>query len=500
MARFNTFEYGDGTKYGTATTTDNYLWTLIIDWDGDGYFSGENEATRMSGLRVRRGRQQLVGSKGWEHFGIGEAVCVLENADGRYTPDYAASPLYPYVEPGKIMKLAVKDGSTGTNYGIMEGLVTDIQPLLIDGEPYTRMVLKDGLQWLKDENVLVGYQATTSYTDLVEYILDDVESPWELATTVPSGTSELASGSFANQWWTWQRPALDDLHDLADSQAANLFHGRDGKIYWLARDYGHSRALNVSQAVILRDFVQERNWSNCKNKIDTEYYLKSSLDLDTVGVTDYNLWIGVLGGVYFYINIADGETIDFDATFKYQDYRVAGLNERAVYIVYDTDLIDDITASTTISWLTPVGGGTRISITNNAGEDGIITGLEMNGDIRYAPSKSTKAADDETSISTYGPKSANFGGFWLDRSDVAQAISDWVLSELKDPKPGLIIQFQNRPEYQFYLDLYDRVLFVTGIDAFYRVGSIEHQWLNKNGQSVLTTMRLEPYITPYVGI
>ena len=48
--RYGIAKYGSF-KYGSGPTIDNLLWGIIVDWDGDGYFTGENEASHVISFR-----------------------------------------------------------------------------------------------------------------------------------------------------------------------------------------------------------------------------------------------------------------------------------------------------------------------------------------------------------------------------------------------------------------------------------------------------------------
>ena len=509
MAKYSTFKYGDGTKYGPADWDANLLWTFQVAWTGE--YTGENEAERMVDLSVRRGRNRMLSGSGFHPMGVGTAVATLDNEDGRYDPLNASSPLYPNVSPGKLVKVAVKDNDADTNYGVMQGVIADIIPLDVRGEPHARIVVEDGVRWLSDK--LTGPTTLEGDTlqTIAEWIVDDVGSLWPIS----ADDSTLMTTETKAYWYTWKRPAYQDLRELADAEVGTLFHGRDGTIYLYNRDFTHNRTKAVTQAEILRDIVVPQPWEIIRNSIECMYIGKSILDVDIPAVVNNTLFDPTTGGVASYIAVADGETITIDATFKYQHYgssllkrnlggnpeRMAGYNVRdAGFSVSDTDLQDEIAASCTFTWQTPVGGGTRISITNNAGEDGLITGAKLNGDVLYGAYEGSRIVEDVTSQAKYGDRSLNLGSYWTEIPDTALAIATWVLAELKDPTTHPVIQFEARADYQFYFDLWDRVeldIDKLGIDDNFRVGSIEHQWLNPSGQAVRTTMHLEPYFTVF---
>ena len=126
--RYGIAKYGSF-KYGSGPTIDNLLWGIIVDWDGDGYFTGENEASHVISFRSIRGRNNIVNSglTGLETMNIGEATLTLDNSDGRYDPYNPASPLYNKFYPGRKAKIIVKKGTSGTQYDVFYGTVSDLR-------------------------------------------------------------------------------------------------------------------------------------------------------------------------------------------------------------------------------------------------------------------------------------------------------------------------------------------------------------------------------------
>ena len=46
-------------KYG-ITASDNLLWAIEVDWDNDGLFDGQNEATYTYDFQSSRGRDYYI--------------------------------------------------------------------------------------------------------------------------------------------------------------------------------------------------------------------------------------------------------------------------------------------------------------------------------------------------------------------------------------------------------------------------------------------------------
>jgi len=490
VARFGTFVYGDGTLYGTSPTTSNYLWTFVVDWDGDGYFSGANEAEQMVGLSTERGRDDMLGDKGFEPMGIGKAVALFDNSDRRYDPRNTSSPLYPYVKPGKFTKIAVKDGSTGTNYGVMQGIIDDIQPVNVQGIPHARITVLDGLRWLANQRLRSELLTGPTITEIVEAVLDEVAWPW----TIEADGSVLMAET-KDYWWAWDQTAYAALRELGIAEAATMFHDRDGALRFLNRDYTHTRTKAVAQSVIMRDIATPQPWENVRNEIRVNAYPKS---VDTTNnpplfrQQNNTPQVPAWGTAYV------------DATYKFQDFRLAGQDVLYGFFVYRTSDDADITASCTLTYSPTNGGGTRFVVKNNTADDAYVGVLLMTAgvgsEVIYATNKSAQFARNTASQAEYGPRAAVFDSYWQESSDTGQDIADWLLAEIKDANLFPTIQFENRPDYQFYLDLWDRVeLNIDELDISenFRVGKIKHDWLTANGQAVRTLVQLEPYLTPF---
>ena len=495
MAKYSTFKYGDGTTYGTQPWDANLKWTFIVDWTGTGH-TGENEAERMVDLRVRRGRSSLLGARGenFEQIKPGEAVAILDNSDQRYEPEYASSPLYPNVVPGKFVRIAVLDDANDTNYEVMRGVIMDIQPVLINGVRHVRIVVGDGLQWLLDHQVLTNRLVNTAKSTIATAILTAADWPAEWGSSVDD-TALMAETYY--YWWTWKSPGLTELREIAKTEVGIVFHSRDGDLCLYSRDYAHTRTQTVDVDEMLADFLFPYSWDNVRNEIQCNIYPKSLGNEDIPGVVNNKVW--ELGAATEnYIDIADGATITVDCPFKdsVATGPIAVVNPRIIYLVYDNGA--EIQGDCTLTYESPTGGGTRMHITNNSGGAGTLKSAAWYGDILQIAHIASRKTEDATSQSVYGKRVLTLTGQWRTGMFETQDVADWVLAELKDPVlEGVAIKIQGRPILQFYPDLYDKMVLTYGESRDFRVGQIEHQWLNSNGTDVITTFSLEPYLTPF---
>lgn len=503
MAKYSTFKFGDGTKYGTLTKASaaNLLWTFIVAWTDE--YTGFNEASRMVDLTVHRGRNYLLSAagSGFEYIGIGEAVGIFDNSDGRYDPWNTSSPLYPNVRAGKFARIAVLDNETDTNYGIMRGIVDDIQPMRYGDREVVRIVIKDGMQWLQDRLVHIGLKEGQDRDACISDILTAAEWPtaeWPL--DLSDSLDDLV------WWWAWKEWAIDAIRELTDAEIGIFFHDRDGKAVFRGRDYTHNRTKAVDQAELLVDMVVPQPWEVVRNSIDI-YAVPKLLDED----------IEIGTGLFRFqdtVAIDIGETVTLDCVFnniilapgtgsapRGTLKAACGRGTVTTFTVDEeadgtgADLTDDCTLTEG-----EVGNGVQVSITNNSASNGYLIFLRVNGDAVYPTDISTQRANDTISQSKYGIRSLVINSYWQESNDLAKAIAAYLLAELKYPMPNPTIKVENRADIQFYLDLYDRIeltIAKKGIDSNFRVGSIEHRWLTENGQSIETTFQLEPYFTVF---
>jgi phage gpG-like protein len=75
MARYNTFKYGSGTKYGESARQQTLTASLSVDWDNDTVLEG-SESNYALAAEITRGRRHLLTSAGneFEEVRVGEAT------------------------------------------------------------------------------------------------------------------------------------------------------------------------------------------------------------------------------------------------------------------------------------------------------------------------------------------------------------------------------------------------------------------------------------------
>lgn len=483
---YNQPKYGVPLYYGSVDQNARYLWGFMVKWDKD-YV---NEALNLIDLSVERGRDGLFDNDGWKQFEPGTAEAILDNSDGRYDPYNTSSPLYGYILPGKYVWILVKDTNTGTKHNIMYGKIKNIQPYQRNNRRLAKITVVDGLDFLKSATTTVTWfnyvWSTLRIRDMVE------NSGWPLSEW-PMGL--VTSGPEIFRSWFFKRNAIDAINEMANSAKITYFHSANGEFARYLGSYTYASTTTINEGDILRDITVSQPWDNIINDVD---------------VYDNAKALGTYSQLYEVqspIPINAGETVTFDAVFRYESHFPVGaytIGTPEIGTFNVNTLADgtgtDITASCVKYWpLTDYGEGITVAVTNNSASNGYIRQCSVWGGPVYIQNSAVWRAEDATSIATYGRKSIDLNFPWVVGAEYSITYRDWVLANFKDPKRYVTIKLENQPTLQFGKELYkDRIRLVVptlGIDSYFRIGKIKHKWLKENGLSVETTYQLEPYLT-----
>lgn len=509
MAKYGTFlygtrRYGEGDQVAADITTLN--WTFIVNWDGTGY-TGENEANRMTDLAMKRGRERVISPSGdgFEHYSPSQVSVELDNSDGRFDPFNTSSPLYPNVLPGKFCRVAVRDGA-GTNYELMRGVITDIQPVLNDGQRMVRITAEDGLRWLAERRVHVGM---TTVQDL-DYIANK-----RILALANWPSSQPSSGTGVGEWpregnatskgltyfWAWNENALDAIHWLEDISAGGVFfHQNNGQSRFLGANLTATTAtISVDESELLRDSSIRQPWEVVRNDIRVVSYPKAQYaNVETLWSLENPIYLGT------------GQTVTVEASLKEPGVgEAAAINLTSAALVFLANANEDgsgadLSANVQASFSDEFATGVFVSFHNSSAVSACwITAADIN-----PPSEvhnlftTTFTATDAASQALYGPKTLTIDAPFMQNSLYAQEVADYLLARFKDPQPYPIIKVENRPALQFLPDLYrykfDLTLPTFNVSDTFRVGGIAHKWLRRSGQACVTTFWLEPVADVFV--
>ena len=321
--------------------------------------------------------------------------------------------------------------------------------------------------------------------DTIEYILQDAGlTASEYAVDQISDTIPY--------WWMDNITATYAIGELEDLVIGTFFIGADG----IARFYSRRR-LNeptiqiIESDDILREIAVNQPWELIRNQVEIPVSPRTQQAASTLfSITDP-------------IAVTSGETLTMWAAYTYNDEQVPALSVSVTqpssdYKVYQNSngTGTDLTANFTLA-VTTFNESAKLVITGYGGTNGYITALNVKGNALTSPNPSIIRGEDATSIATYGNRKLVIDSKWQQSTNDAVDRKNIVLTVFADIRRNLVIQMESRSDIQFELDLFDRVSVMIPtlqIDSAYRVGGIEHEWLNDNGQSVLTTLTLEEMV------
>lgn len=484
LTTYGVARYGEKLYYGSADPSAELLWGLLIKWDAD----WSNEALRAVDLQVERGRDTLIEGGTWTRYRPGRAEITVDNADGRFDPYNSSGPLYGYLVPGKFVRIYVR--YSGTDYDVIRGRVADIQPYNRGLKKLTRITVTDGLDYLRTAITSQG-NVNLNHWDNVTFDLVEnsgwPKSEWAMSPLVSD--PEIADTYF------FKRNTLQALTELADAVAGQFFHHANGTFRAYAASYTHASTTTINEDDLLRDIQVTQPWENLVN--DCQIWENSKVQ---------NVATGGLFNLAQPIYIAAGATVSWDAMFRYSQYYPVGGRNPTVGgggLLVNTAADGsgtDISGSCSISALPTgeTGEGTTVTVTNGSGSNGYIINATVFGEAIYVPNPLVWTGIDAASIAAYGRRSFEVDSIWVQGATYAQTYRDWVLAELATPRPLIKVMLENQPALQWGKDLYiDRIRLVApsiGIDDYFRIGSIKHEWLTENGLAVRTIYQLEPYL------
>lgn len=487
MARYGYAVYGESTYGSTAGGTTNLLWGLEIDWDGDGYFDGANEAQYMRNLSWRRGRMHYVKAdgNGFEQPEQGYASFELINTDGRYDPNNTSSPLYPNVEPGKYVQIKVKNGESDTAQYIFSGKIETIEP--VDSGQAVLITAYDGIKLLNEVSVTTELNTNIGTGAAVSECLSDAGWPSTWASNLDTGNETIP------YWWVKGEKAIKAIDQIALFENGRYAVLGDGTFKFAQRSSPSASVITITQSDMLKDVRLSQPWEVVRNVVRVHAYTK-------IEQTTAALWT---------LNdkplVTAGNSLELWGRFAYNNRAVAGANminpqETTDYTM--NTVADgtgtDLTASFTVT-ATKFAETVKMTITNNSASDGYVTLLKIRGNAIDSPD-STYVENDNSGTAV--KRLFTVDTPWMQTISSATSRAAYLQRILAQNRQFPIFQMESQPSKQFEFDLLDRI--TVQIDKYtintdYIVGGIEGQWLSDTGQAVLTTVYVEAFPVKTTG-
>ena len=371
-------KYGDGKLYGPTDTDEGGLaWDISVDWDDDGVFD-RNEAARLTGVNINRGRTSLLApvGDGFEKISTGEAVISLRNDDGRFDGWNTSSPLYPNVNYGKDLRIRVRDlGDTNAIYPLMRGLVTNIVPTGYGKDAQVQIHVSDGLNFLRNYTARVALQEAITPDEAIGLILDAVSWPAAWGRNLDVSTETIPF------WWaSGAKKAMSEMEDLATSFLGYFFADASGRARYVKRSSVASAVANYPQGYLLKDIGNPQPYEILRNITRIKVHPRTQATTTTI----YQL-VGEPPSV------APGaaESQEFFADYKYNGVLVPAKNVAISLFQANTqsDFLGTDKTADCATVLTDFGDAGKVQVTNNSA--GLVyIRIELEGDAIYEPNSS----------------------------------------------------------------------------------------------------------------
>lgn len=484
MAKYGTFQYGDGTLYGSTATPDaQHIWIVNVDWNGDGSYDGSNEGAYLINCSIKRGREDYlnVSGSGFDHMRVGTATLTLDNSTGRFDPRNASGPLYGNLRPGRKIQIGAYSKTDEYNYVLFTGLIDDIVP---SGYRDTTLIkCVDYMQWLVDRVMTFDAELfNTTISGALNHLLTQAQ--------YPGGRNISTTTTIDNQpIWVFAvngESAATVAHQIADAGLGIFYIDRYGNACYQPRNH-LTNANNMTEASFLNDPQISQPWDGVYNRVEVTRlrYVKQQASI-----------IFTLPEAIYIAN-GGSETVEV----SYDPSTDVQLKEIVANTRFDGEGTElTFTASAVDLGLT---GGT-VTVENNSGSNGYVTDIVIRGR-RYLDVKQKYVADDATSQTEYGIRLFRLQSPFLQDGNYASAFATILVNFLKDDRESLVLRLRGNPTYlQYDKDLCTRIKFTSatlGItNQTYDVLGIEHDWVNDNGQDVITTWYLHKVLVDSTSI
>lgn len=507
-AQFGTsyYKYGSSDRlYGVpGTTPTTKLWTINIDWDNDGLYSGDNEALYCTGLETDRGFTDVYAINGegyYDHFAppqVGTCTLTLSNHTGRYNLWNADGSPSTSIRPGVLASVLVRDGYTSTDSPVFAGIVKSIS--VDEVADNVTLTLHDGVEVLQDREVHIAKLDSPSNATVLETILSEIDWRWSYSESVLDSTP---------QYFLANERASRILHDFAKTGPNVFFTDGSGNLRLepvTAEGYTSSDPDMVTHTVdattLLKDIKMSLPWENLATRYQIASYVYQA---QASGV----IWSQ--GDNTYQIAAESTQTLLIDYSYSNNQnpdlfFAVPTTPASSTDWVVNTSpdgLGSNITSSVTVT-LTDYSRRGLLTIVNSSTDAGYFTTFQVRG-TPYIAYKSTEQVDltDWLGVGTrLFTVDTPYNNGTNSKAQIAYTYLGYPHNQRQ-----LQVQIQTRP-VQFAKEINDLILLDGAIPTQYKIKSwgtgglteyyynqfrimrIRHKWLSTNGQDILTIWNL----------
>lgn len=441
---------------------------LLIDWDDDGLFTGNNEWTGrvLDGFEVERGREFVIRSdgSGFEPVMVGRFKVKFKNADGRYDPYDEGGDLYGLLSKNQLVKFIVQNETTGTQYDVFTGYVDDIKPEYA-GQDTATLRASEGKKKLSGTTVRSSVYTSKQYDDALSDVL--TAAGWTAGSDIDTTLSDTMG-----YWWMSGRNAWTELQDLSDATLGALYISVSGELTYKSRVTNDIAVATLTEADIFYDYGIKVPSPRevVRNRVRVYARARNA-------ESDKDVWQAIDKPP-----ILAGESITIWANFSYNGQEVAATS------VTTPVASTDYTANTQADGggadktsevgvvVTAFATSAKIVFTNNDAGAIYMTLMKLRANIITADEYTFSEEEDTDSIATYGEREFSVKTDWLQDINSAVEHADLLIDRLSVPRQYPRVMLRNKPALQF-MELFDLVALEfssRNIASSQRIGKIKH--------------------------
>lgn len=449
-----------------------------IDWASDGVFgSASDDDPRLARIfpQGRSVNDDITADThrfDWSYGGSadhvsgtnpGRCTIVVQNDDGKYTPENTASALYGYLTPGKRVWIGLNaDGTiTGTGqtvYGVFSGYIREIVPLVEDGATAFAEILCDdptGL-WVQ-RPVKVAADTDYTYGTLRQAVLADIGEGHTDLDNEPD-TLPLAAADSDN--------ALSVLGEIDKATGSrswwNPGDSKEAFGAYTTRDR-HHKLGDAVDAAINSDDVQ--------------------------AISGYRVTLDNLVN-YQQADVAPARfPAGIDTIWTYAEASFPVSSKRTIWTQFD-DFVKDATLDYTST------GGAVTSVLTNFGttakielwsaSSSVIANLSIEGRMVQRDAAEAVTAEDAASQAAYGKRAGTtINSTYAGTTALAQGVADYAVWKFAQPRKRPGITQIHETSASLSRDMYDTIAYtldrlnvsgrrfeIVGISGAYEAGPL----------------------------
>lgn len=407
-----------------------------IDWNNDGIWDMDIVDDFQS-ARTNIGRDnQLDRASG------GQASMTLRDLTAKYVAENPASDLYPYLMPGKSIRIAYE--LDGVEWPIFTGILDECIPDLKAYQAF--MALVDDSAFLANADVNIDVQFDKASGVIFGLILDS--AAWPGARRIIDTGVDVWPIIFTDQ----KQKALDLLRRLEQSEFGFMYLGAEGHLHWEDR---HHR-LTETRCTTPQWVCDETKYAKI-TPLNPLQSVKNIVILESQPKTKAGAasWVWTLSEKASSADsplVSPGETKTYWARFADANGRanIAGdvatpaWNATAELSAFEANSAVDGSGSdlhTSVSVVALVAGtnlwasGCKLEVSNTGAQPFYLTSLRVSGKIYIDEGALQIIAQDDVSMIDAGRREYKVNVPFYQRSTVLQDIADHIVKVAAYPNP-----------------------------------------------------------------